>query len=256
MLSRSEVLHGVLENEIKDLEEIDHIFFRLLFQVPRTTPIVSFYLETGTIPFNILIRMRRLKFLHYIVNLNKNEMLHKVFWEQWKNPIVKDWTMDAKNDLIFFGFDCLDQLRNTSYNGFKSKVNIIGKNIAFKELMKIKETKSKLKSLNYTCLTLQPYLELNSMNTSQALSVFKFRVRMVPCENNYKTGTGITGLCPWCGKHADSQEEMFNCNHIASIISIQGIYKDLFQENIAPGLAVTAHSIYTYREEYRRYLKK
>ena len=112
-----------------------------------------------------------------------------------------------------------------------------------------------MKNLHYKELKLQNYLELNDMSIQQAISVYKFRVRMVPCYGNYKTRNMEEVSCPWCGNHDDLQENMFQCKYLRNLMEIDGVYDDLFNGNIAKNLAKTAHNICTYREEYRKYSK-
>ena len=38
-------------------------------------------------------------FLHYVLNLNKEEMLSQFFWIQWKSPVSSDWTETVKEDM-------------------------------------------------------------------------------------------------------------------------------------------------------------
>ena len=57
------------------------------------------YLELGLIPISIIIKARRVKYLHYLVQLNENEMLSKVFNTQWKFPTKDDWTTQVQKDL-------------------------------------------------------------------------------------------------------------------------------------------------------------
>ena len=198
--------------------------------------------------------MKRLKYLHYLANLKEDEMLYKVFIVQWNNPDVGDWTIDVIKDMELFGVDNdLDKLKNISYNSFKIFINKKGKEIELARLLHIKNSKSKMKNLHYNELKLQNYLELRDISISQAISVYKFRVRMVPCYWNYKTRNMAEMSCPWCGTHVDIQENMFQCKYLRSLIEIDGVYDDLFTEKIPQNLAKTAHNICTYREEYRKY---
>ena len=77
MLTNSEVWFGLSEKDIKQLESVDILYFRNLFRVPRTTPMVAYYLETGSLTFSTIIKIKRLKFLHYLANIPENEMLKK-----------------------------------------------------------------------------------------------------------------------------------------------------------------------------------
>ena len=103
VLTNAEVWFGLTQSDIKKLEEVDKIFMRQLFRVPKTCPIESFYLETGKIPLKFVIKTRRITYLHHLLTRDKDEMLYKVFEAQLENPIKNDWITQVEDDLISFG---------------------------------------------------------------------------------------------------------------------------------------------------------
>ena len=102
VLTNCEVWFGLSDQDIKNLENIDIMFFRRLFRVPRTTPIVAYYLETGSLTFSTIIKLKRLKYLHYLANIPETDMLKKVFVQMWDNPRKKDWTEEVKMNMFEF----------------------------------------------------------------------------------------------------------------------------------------------------------
>ena len=80
ILTNCEIWYGVTEKEILKLEEIDNIFFRKLFRVPASCPKEALYLETGSIPIGIIVKMRRVTYLHHILTRSKDEMLSNNFF--------------------------------------------------------------------------------------------------------------------------------------------------------------------------------
>ena len=52
----------------------------------------------------LLIKKRRLQYLHNLVNRKEDEMLYRVFITQWNNPTKGDWTETVRRDLVEFGF--------------------------------------------------------------------------------------------------------------------------------------------------------
>ena len=78
MLLRTAMLHQVLlcnaeawlrlgANEIRMLERVDELLLRSLLKVPKSTPGAALYLETGSIPIHILLKVRRIMCLHHIL---------------------------------------------------------------------------------------------------------------------------------------------------------------------------------------------
>ena len=198
ILTNSDIWYGITETEILDLENLDLIFLRSLFEVPQTVPTVALYLETGSYSIRTILKVKRIIYLHYLLNLDESEMLSKFFFAQWENPSNLDWTLEVKNNLIEFGMKTnLDEIRKMSADRFKNLVKKHAKNFEFKRFLAIKEAKakSKMKNLVYSELKIQDYLLLKEMNTSQAKALFKFRVRMAQfCQNYRGTGCGYLPL--------------------------------------------------------------
>ena len=78
-------------NEIEELEEIDRILIRGILEVPVSACKDSLYLELGLTPIHILLKAKRVNYLHYLATLSEDEMLYKVFTSQWKYPVRGDW---------------------------------------------------------------------------------------------------------------------------------------------------------------------
>ena len=99
ILTNSDSWYGIKEEEILELESLDLTFFRSLFEVPHTVPTVSLFLETGSFSIRTIIKVKRVIFLHYLVNLEKSEMLSKFFFAQWEKPAKSDWTVEVRKNL-------------------------------------------------------------------------------------------------------------------------------------------------------------
>ena len=179
-------------------------------------------------------------------------MLSKFFWAQWENPTKSDWTLDVMKNLEEFGIvKNLDKIQSMSKYSFKKLVMKKAREFEFDRFLNIKASKSKMSNLSYTCLEIQDYLLLKSMNTSQAKALFKFRLRMAPFGENFRGGSNKV-LCPLCGLHPDGQEESFSCQKMRQMINIQGKYKQIFGWKFPKELIQTIQSIYEFREEYRK----
>ena len=68
MLFNSEAWYNLTKQEVALLETVDLYFLRSIFTTMKTVPKEMLYLETGCVPFGELIRERRLRFLHYLLN--------------------------------------------------------------------------------------------------------------------------------------------------------------------------------------------
>ena len=252
ILTNCESWYGLKESEILDLEGLDLTFFRTLLEVPHTVPTVALFLETGSFSIRTIIKVRRINFLHYLVKLDKSEMLAKFFLAQWDNPGTSDWTVEVRENLHELGLPTnLEVIKKMSKNVFKNLVKKHAKEFELKRFLQIKVSKSKMKNLLYPELKIQDYFLLTNMNTSEAKAMFKFRVRMAPFGENFKGGQA-TFICPLCKLHPDGQAESFNCTEVKKLIDVKGEYQHIFGWKFSTELVKTIHSIYNFREEYRK----
>ena len=84
MLTNAEVWYGLNKSQLDELEEVDKLLIRKILNAPISACIESLYLELGLTPIHIIVKSRRVKYLHYLVRLNESEMLYRVFQAQWK----------------------------------------------------------------------------------------------------------------------------------------------------------------------------
>ena len=116
----SEILYGIKKKELDQLEEVDKSLLRKVLDAPSSSCTESLYLELGIIPIHVIIKARRLNYLHYLVNLEEDEMLAKFFTVQWKYPTKEDWTIQVQRDLEDFEITKnLEQIKSMSKNVFK-----------------------------------------------------------------------------------------------------------------------------------------
>ena len=66
ILSNSEVWYGFTKEEAKQLEQVDEMWIRNLFDLSRNVPRDLLYLELGLVPIYFIIKGRKQMFLHHI----------------------------------------------------------------------------------------------------------------------------------------------------------------------------------------------
>ena len=155
-------------SEIHELEKIDNILLRNIFEVPQSTPVVSLYLESGCVRIRNIIKARRINFLHHLVNLKKTEMEYKFFKVQWDHPCPDDWTLQVKQDMLDLGLPVsLQFVESKSEKTFKELVKSKIKIYEFSKLMEAR--KSKTKNIYYSNLQMQEYLQLKTITRMEAI---------------------------------------------------------------------------------------
>ena len=124
IITSAESWYGLRKSEIDQLEDLDHQFLRHIFEVPRSVPICALFLETGSISLETIIKMRRVCFLHYLVNLTNEEMLYQFFIAQWERPSrINEWTTEVKANMVDFNIsDDFDFLKSQSQDAFLTLV--------------------------------------------------------------------------------------------------------------------------------------
>ena len=113
IITNAEIWYNLSETEVKELENVDKLFFKRLLEAPGSTPMESFYLELGALPIGVIIKSRRINYLHSILSRERSGMLFKFFITQWHSPSKGDWTEQVKKDLQDFkipiSFDYVQQ---------------------------------------------------------------------------------------------------------------------------------------------------
>ena len=207
------------------------LIWRIL-EAPCSTPVEALYLELGLLPINYILKGRRLMFLHYVLNLDEEEMLSQFFWAQWKSPVTSDWTETIKKDLKILQIDkTLHQIKIMKKETFAKLVKESCRHVAFNELIDMKNSHSKMTNILYSSLKLQPYLKDKKIRPDLAKTLFKFRTRMVNFRNNFKKGSPFLS-CPLGDNKLDDQQHLLNCDKLQPTINSDLNYYDIFSNDI------------------------
>ena len=252
LLTNSEVGYGLTDAEVTKLEEVDRLLLRQIFQVASSCPIEGLYLELGCVPLGIVIKTRRINYLHHLVTRNEEEMLSKFFLTQWKYPTGKqEWTEQVKKNLEEFGGEDLDWMKNKSKSSFKTIVKKQARKLALHTLILEKERHSKMENLNYKNLEMQDYSKDQTINVNQARTLFRFRTRMARFWGNFKGGRPPQ-KCPVCSEvmSIDTQSHSFQCEVLGASININGNYENIFEAKVTQTVARTVENIEKFRQPY------
>ena len=250
LLTNCETWHGLKAAHINQLETVDKLLLRKIFKTPISTPSESMYLELGILRVGTIIKARRINFLHYLLNRSVTEMISQIFCVQWNHPVKNDWSNFVKQDLSDFKIETnLSEIKNKSVMSFKDLVKKKAVEYEYNQLMKLKQTHSKVNNLCYTKLELQDYLKLETVNVVEAQTLFRYRVRMANYGENFR-GKENTILCPLCSTHLDSQKMCFeNCPVLRQKITVSGSYHQIFNTNVPREVVKTLCMIDKVREE-------
>ena len=232
VLTNSEIWYNLTEAEIQEFENLDRLLLRRILQVPFSTPKEAFYLELGILPISVMIKARRIKYLHYLVTRKETEMLLKFFVTQANQPCKGDWTETVKKDLEQFDIQYdFNYFKSKSKDAFKKIVKVKAKEVALKELKIKQQQHTKMENVKYSELKRQTYFNQPNLRIEDMRNVFRFRVRMARFGHNYR-GKRENVDCPLCASHLDRQSLSFQCREITSRIEIQCNMDDIYCENV------------------------
>ena len=237
---------------MKEFESLDRLILRKILQVPVSTPQESFYLELGNLPIGVIVKARRINYLHYLLTRDPHEMLYKFFITQWYQPCRGDWTEVVQQNLKEFNIPCdFKYIRSKSCEAFKNIVKTKAKEYALEQLTLKQQKHSKMEELHYTEIKPQEYLMMKNVGIDQIRNIFRFRVRMAKFGENYR-GNEDHVMCPLCHKHFDSQKFSFQCEFFRDKLEIKCNMSDLYSDNVTVETAQTIDKMMKLREEHLR----
>ena len=248
ILTNSEVWYGIGKVEMDDLEEVDKLLLRRVLDAPASACIESLYLELGLTPIHILIKARRINYLHYLIRLDESEMLRNFFTTQWKHPVKDDWTTQVQNDLQDLKIDLsLEDMKKKSEYSFKRLVKIKMKEFCLDYLLNKKERHSKMDNLHYVELKLQNYLTDDDISVKEAKNLFRYRTRVAKFKENFRNSYESI-VCPLCQVQPDTQAHSVQCPVMKTKVNVVGTYSDIFAEVIPQDISKTLMEISDIRE--------
>ena len=144
-------INGILTNAdvwyVLLKSEIDRMLIRGILEVPSSSCVESLYLELGITPIHVILKARRVNYLHYLATLKDNEMLYRVFKAQWDNPVKDDWTLEVKKNLEELNIHLsLEEIQEKSANSFKSLIKTKAKEFALDYLLNLSERHEKMEN--------------------------------------------------------------------------------------------------------------
>ena len=171
-----------------ELEEVDEYLLRQILNAHSKTPKEMLHLETGTIPVEYIIKSRRLSYLHHILTREKYELISKVFYAQKRKPVKDDWAETVKKDMDEIQLNLSEEnIKTMKKNKFKEHLKKKINQAAFNDLLKRKDSHSKVDHINFKNFEAQAYIKSYKFKTVDKQLLFKLRTRMTNVKANFKT---------------------------------------------------------------------
>ena len=103
-LFNSEVWSGYTDNNMEELEKIDHKIMHLIIGAQSKVPTEMLYLETSEIPIKHVITVRRLMYLQTILKRHTDEITKRIYTAMKCQPLKDGWielvTLDKTCNLM------------------------------------------------------------------------------------------------------------------------------------------------------------
>ena len=123
----------------------------------------------------------------HILNVDKNEILYKIYRKQVTTYTKGDFVQILKKDLEMLKIPFDEELvRNLDKDTFKKLVTKAVDSAALAAYNNEKLSKSTIANLVHNKLKLQPYLDDPKVTTLQKHIIFKLRARTFEVKNNFK----------------------------------------------------------------------
>ena len=161
------------------------------------------------ITFQEEIHVRKLSFLHHIINLEAKDPLFKLYCEQKSLPFEPNWASETRDLLKLYGIQQdEDVIKAMNVGKWKNLVKEKVKKKAFEDLQADLLTKSKTRSLVYSCLKTQPYVF--RLPPHEARLIFKARAKSINCKAN-RSSRYTNDVCRICNETKEDQPHIVNC---------------------------------------------
>ena len=150
-------------------------------------------------------------YLHHILTRRKDALISRAFWAQVNKPLKNDWCNVVNEDLqsIGLGHISYENIINLGQDALRELLKRKINEAAFIQLQTDKDKSSKMKSLKYCSLALQPYLNAESnLSIREKRLLFRWRSHMIKVKYNF----GLkTAKCPLCKETEDTQYHLLTC---------------------------------------------
>ena len=233
----SEAWYSVDKQTIEELEKLDNILLKKIFELPSSTPASFLHLELGTIPIRFVLKIRRLNFLQYILKEQGDTLIHSFLVAQIEHTLKGDWREAVQHDIVELGLDLsLSEIQTMSEESFKNKVKTHASAAALVWLNSEKEKSKKVGHIQYSEIHIQNYLNSENLTVSQKKILTHLRGKMTKLRANYsKMYDSIH--CQLCllndSYFDDTQQHLLECISLIEYGDIDNgsIYSDIFHED-------------------------
>ena len=217
LLLNSEAWVNLSDKDIRSLEQTDENLLGKILGCDSNTSNLFKYLELGIYPIRFEVMKRKIIFLQYILQQEKESMIFQVFKATCENPLKNDFVKTCEKYLDTLKINLtFDEISEMSKSKFKKIVKQKTTEAAFKYLIEEKNKpgkQTKIAHLQYKSLEMQEYLLEGNKNTELSKLIYKARGGTLDIKIN-KKWKYEDELCVGCGKNPETVEEILSCKEL------------------------------------------
>ena len=223
MLFNAEAWYNVTTVELERLEKIDETCMRKILNAPFATPKLMLYLELGVLPVRYIVKSKRLNYLHYILNEDKNDLIYQFLQIQLQKPTMKDWGSEVRQNIEELNMGVsLEDIEKIPKSTFKQLVRTKIKEHAFNYL--VNKKKSKTKDVPHDELKIHE-ANKSEMNIDEKQFLFKCRSRMLEVKCNMKNDHLQDLKCSACGLEDETQMHLLQCEILNQNVNEECVWR-------------------------------
>ena len=212
LLFSAEAWSNVSVKDVKRLEQVDTSLISHLVNGHAKCPTVFHYLETGSLMIRHILTYLRLLYHHHILNKVEDETLKKMYEKQKEQQTRGDWYQLIKKDFEFIETDIdEEEIRATPKSEYKKKIKQLVQKAAFKFYMNEKDKLTKLETLQYTELKIQPYLKEKTTTNKEKNLLYSLRSRSHEAKINFRNMNKHDLKCRF-GCNTNESQSIYSCN--------------------------------------------
>ena len=164
----------------------------------------------------------------------------KVYNKQKEESTKGDWIKLVEKDFLFIEANMNDEeIKTMSKNKYKTWVKEKVKKAAFESYVKEKNTLTKIKDIEYTCLETQQYLVDTMFSSEERNLLFALRSRCYPVKENFKNINKQNMNCKLGCAQTESQEHVFSLcprlknGPLSRTTDYNSVFENVFEQKLA-----------------------
>ena len=204
ILYNSETWVSMKKKTLKVLDDLFHLFCRVVLRTTVSCPKVSFYWESASLTFSNHILLRKLNFSHHLSRLPEGSLAREIWEEQINNKEYPGLCREVEEHISAMGFEISELQTLSKWQFKKSSKEYIQRRNKDQLLEDIKNSKK----LNYEKLSEEKFERKEyffKQNLENSRMLFHISSRLVPCvKANYPSKYRRQGKplscssCPLC----------------------------------------------------------